>query len=103
MRQLTLASTVKLNNGVAIPLLGLGVYQSPPGKTTQEAAKYALECGYRLIDTARIYGNEQDVGLALRESGLSRDEVFVTTKLWNSDHGYDSTIRAVGKALGVSA
>ena len=97
--QLSLASTVKLNNGVEVPLLGLGVYQSPPGKTTRDAAKYALECGYRLVDTARIYGNEQDVGQAIHESGLARKEVFVTTKLWNSDHGYDSTIRACEESL----
>jgi len=99
MAQLSSAATVKLNNGVEIPLLGLGVYQSPPGKTTQDAVKHALKCGYRLVDTARVYGNEQDVGLALRESGLPREEVFVTTKLWNSDHGYDSTIRACEESL----
>jgi len=99
MAQLSSAATVKLNNGVDIPLLGLGVYQSPPGKTTQDAVRHALKCGYRLVDTARVYGNEQDVGLALRESGLPREEVFVTTKLWNSDHGYDSTIRACEESL----
>jgi len=99
MAQLSSAATVKLNNGVDIPLLGLGVYQSPPGKTTQDAVRHALKCGYRLVDTARVYGNERDVGVAIRESGLSREEVFVTTKLWNSDHGYDSTIRACGESL----
>ena len=99
MAQISSAATVKLNNGVEIPLLGLGVYQSPPGETTQDAVKHALKCGYRLVDTARVYGNEQDVGLALRESGLPREEVFVTTKLWNSDHGYDSTIRACEESL----
>ena len=99
MAQLSSAATVKLNNGVDIPLLGLGVYQSPPGKTTQDAVRHALKCGYRLVDTARVYGNEQDVGLAMRESELPREEVFVTTKLWNSDHGYDSTIRACEESL----
>ena len=99
MAQLSSVATVKLNNGVDIPLLGLGVYQSPPGKTTQDAVRHALKCGYRLVDTARVYGNEQDVGLALRESGLPREEVFVTTKLWNSDHGYDSTVRACEESL----
>ena len=99
MTQLSSVATVKLNNGVDIPLLGLGVYQSPPGETTQDAVRHALKCGYRLVDTARVYGNEQDVGLALRESGLPREEVFVTTKLWNSDHGYDSTIRACEESL----
>ena len=97
--QLVPHSTVKLNNGVEIPRLGLGVYQSPPGKTTQDAVRYALECGYRLVDTARIYGNEGDVGMAVRESRLARDQVFVTTKLWNSEHGYDSTIRACEESL----
>ncbi len=92
-------STAKLNNDVEIPRLGLGVYQSPPGKTTHDAVRYALECGYRLVDTARVYGNEGDVGMAVRESGLARDQVFVTTKLWNSDHGYDPTIRACEESL----
>jgi len=99
MAQLSFGATVKLNNGVDVPLLGLGVYQSAPGKTTRDAVRHALKCGYRLVDTARVYGNEQDVGLALRESGLSREEVFVTTKLWNSDHGYDSTTRACEESL----
>jgi len=99
MAQLSSGATVKLNNGVDIPLLGLGVYQSSPGTTTQDAVRHALKCGYRLVDTARIYGNEQDVGLAIRESRMPREEVFVTTKLWNSDHGYDSTIRAFDESL----
>ncbi len=93
------ASSVKLNNGTEIPRLGLGVYQSPPGKITSDAVKYAFEHGYRLVDTARIYGNEQDVGLAIRESGVRREDIFVTTKLWNSDHGYDSTLRAFEESL----
>ncbi len=99
MMQLDLASSVRLNNGVEVPILGLGVYQSPPGKITRDAVKYAFEYGYRLVDTARIYGNEQDVGLAIRDSGVRREDVFVTTKLWNSDHGYDSTLRAFEESL----
>jgi methylglyoxal/glyoxal reductase len=91
---LTLESRARLNNGVEIPYLGLGVYQSPPGKTTRRAVRYALEIGYRHIDTAQLYGNEEDVGYALRESGIKRDDVFVTTKVWNSYQGYDSTLRA---------
>lgn len=91
---LTIGSTVKLNNGVEMPRLGLGVYQSPPGKETQSAVQYALDCGYRHIDTARAYGNEGDVGEVVRGCGLPREQVFVTTKLWNADHGYDSTLRA---------
>ena len=96
---LTLKSQAKLNNGVEIPRLGIGVYQSPPGRTTQHAIKYALSIGYRHIDTASLYGNEADVGLALRESGLRRDEVFITTKVWNTDQGYDSTLRACEGSL----
>ncbi len=91
---LSLQSKVKLNNGVEMPVQGLGIYQSPPGRTTQNAVRYAIKMGYRLIDTARIYGNEADVGEAVRTSGIPREEVFVTTKLWNSDQGYESTIRA---------
>jgi methylglyoxal/glyoxal reductase len=96
---LTLHSHSKLNNGVEIPLLGLGVYQSPPGKTTERAVSYALKIGYRHIDTASIYGNESDVGNALRQSGLRREEVFITTKVWNSDQGYDSTLQSCERSL----
>jgi diketogulonate reductase-like aldo/keto reductase len=96
---LTPASTVTLNNGVAMPRLGLGVYQTRPGRETKDAVMAALELGYRLVDTAAVYGNEADVGAALRESGVPRDEVFVTTKLWNSDHGYERTRRAFDKSL----
>ena len=96
---LTLQSRSKLNNGVEIPLLGLGVYQSPPGKTTESAVSYALKIGYRHIDTASLYGNESDVGSALRQSGLHRDEVFITTKVWNSEQGYDSTLQACERSL----
>lgn len=94
-----MGSKAKLNNGVEIPYLGLGVYQSPPGKITKNAVRFALETGYRHVDTARIYGNEADVGEAVRESGLNREEVFVTTKLWNSDQGVDSTLRACEASL----
>jgi len=96
---LTLKSRARLNNGVEIPRLGLGVYQSPPGRITQHAVKYALNIGYRHIDTASLYGNEADVGMALREGGLRREEVFITTKVWNSDQGYDSTLRACEGSL----
>jgi methylglyoxal/glyoxal reductase len=97
--RLTLESRAVLSNGVEIPRLGLGVYQSPPGKTTERAVLYALMIGYRLIDTAQLYGNEEDVGRALRKSGLSRDDVFITTKVWNSDQGYESTLQACNKSL----
>ena len=99
MANLTLQSTVRLNNDVRMPFLGLGVYQSPPGKVTRNAVNFALRVGYRHVDTARIYGNEADVGEAVRESGVPRGDLFVTTKLWNSDQGYDSTLRACEASL----
>jgi len=79
--------------------IGLGVYQSPPGRVTRNAVNFALRVGYRHVDTARIYGNEADVGEAVRESGVPRGDLFVTTKLWNSDQGYDSTFRACEASL----
>jgi methylglyoxal/glyoxal reductase len=98
--QLTLESSARLNNGVKIPYLGLGVYQSPSGRITQRIVKYALKIGYRHIDTAMVYGNEADVGSALRESGVRREEVFITTKLWNSNQvGYDSTLQECERSL----
>jgi methylglyoxal/glyoxal reductase len=97
---LTLKSSAKLNNGVEIPYLGLGVYQSPPGEITLRAVRYALKIGYRQIDTAELYGNERDVGRALRESGIRREDVFITTKVWNSHQGYDSTLYACEGSLG---
>lgn len=95
----TINSTVKLNNGILIPRLGLGVYQIPPGKSTFNAVKYALKVGYKHIDTAKIYGNESDVGEAIQDSDVKRDEIFVTTKVWNSDQGYDSTLKAFEASL----
>jgi diketogulonate reductase-like aldo/keto reductase len=99
MANLNINSTVTLNNNVQMPVLGLGVYQTPPGKATQNAVKSALKVGYRHIDTARIYGNEADLGQAVRDSGVSREDLFVTTKLWNSEQGYDSTLRACEASL----
>jgi methylglyoxal/glyoxal reductase len=96
---LTLESKAKLNNGVEIPYLGLGVYQSPPGETTVRAVSYALKIGYRHIDAAELYGNETDVGRALRESGIRREDVFITTKVWNNHQGYDSTLHACEGSL----
>jgi len=81
------ADTIELVGGVRIPRLGLGVYRTPVGAQTMQAVKAALQAGYRHIDTARIYGNEADVGAAVRAGGLDRGQVFVTTKLWNDDHG----------------
>ena len=82
-----------------MPVLGLGVYQSPPGRTTQSAVRSALRIGYRHFDTARIYGNEADVGQAIRDSMIPRDQIFVTTKLWNSDQGLESTLSACEASL----
>ncbi|MFF9193702.1 aldo/keto reductase [Streptomyces sp. SBR177] len=90
--------TVKLNNGVEIPQLGFGVFQVPDDETTA-AVTAALEAGYRSIDTAAIYGNEAGVGRALAASGIAREELFVTTKLWNADQGYEATLRAFDDSL----
>ena len=95
----TLNSTAYLNNGIQIPRLGLGVYQTPPGGKTTNAVKYALKIGYRHIDTAKIYGNESDVGKALKVSDIKREDIFIATKVWNSDQGYDSTLRAFEASL----
>lgn len=88
MSPLTIASTIQLNNGVAMPRLGFGVFQVEPGTTTTAATSEALAAGYRSIDTATLYGNESDVGLAVRESGLDPKEVFLTTKVWNDSQGH---------------
>lgn len=94
-----LGSTVKLRNGVEMPVLGLGVWQAAPGDETRRAVAEALAAGYRHVDTARAYRNEGDVGAAIRESGLPRRDVFVTTKLWNADHGYEKALRAIDASL----
>ena len=83
-----------LNNGVKIPCVGYGTWRTPDGIDTVKAVREALDCGYRHIDTAQLYGNEESVGKGIRESGLNRSELFVTTKLKNTDQGYDSTLRA---------
>jgi diketogulonate reductase-like aldo/keto reductase len=93
-------TTLALNTGARIPTVGLGVWQAPQGEVTRSAVTAALGLGYRHVDTARIYRNEADVGAAIRESGVARDEVFVTTKLWNDDQGYDKTLRAFDQSLG---
>ncbi|WP_067647085.1 aldo/keto reductase [Nocardia harenae] len=90
--------TIVLPDGNVIPQLGFGVFQVPADEAATVVAK-ALEVGYRSIDTAAIYRNEEGTGRAIRESGLSRDEVYVTTKLWNSEQGYDSTLRAFDASM----
>ena len=92
-------STFILNNGVEMPVIGLGVYQSEPEETAQ-AVEAALRAGYRLIDTAAAYGNEREVGQGLRDSGVPRDEVFLETKVWINDYGYEETLHAFDKAAG---
>ncbi|MFI7672542.1 aldo/keto reductase [Actinophytocola sp. NPDC049390] len=89
---------ITLNNGVEMPQLGFGVFQVPNDET-EAAVTAALGAGYRSIDTATIYGNEEGVAAALAKSGVARDELFVTTKLWNSDQGYDSALRAFDASL----
>lgn len=90
---------ITLNNGVIMPAIGLGVFQSAPELTTA-AVEAALATGYRHIDTAAAYGNEREVGQGIRTSGLDRAEVFIETKVWVSDYGYDQTLRAWDKATG---
>ena len=92
-------ASLLLNTGARIPQVGLGVWQSPRGAGTRDAVSAALRLGYRHIDTARIYGNEANVGDAVRGSGMPRDQIFVTTKLWNDDHGYDPALRAFDASL----
>jgi 2,5-diketo-D-gluconate reductase A len=89
---------LRLNDGYSIPALGLGIWQVPADQTAATVAT-ALQLGYRLVDGAAIYGNEAGLGEGLRSSGVPRDEVFVTTKVWNSDQGHDSTLRAVEASL----
>lgn len=90
---------VRLNNGIEMPQLGLGVFRAQTGGEAFSAVLEALRLGYRHIDTARIYQNEADVGNAVRESGVAREDVFVTTKLWNDDQGYDQALWAFEASL----
>ena len=92
------ANRLRLNDGRSIPQLGLGLWQIP-AETTAATVAQALRMGYRLVDGAAIYGNEAGLGQGLRDSGVPRDEVFVTTKVWNSDQGHDQTLRAVEVGL----
>ena len=92
-------SRINLSDGNTIPLFGLGVWAAQSGRETYDATLYALQTGYRHIDTAEMYGNEKDVGDALKDSGLKRDEVFVTTKLWDPDKGYDHALKAFDASM----
>jgi len=88
-----------LNNGVEIPQVGLGVWQAEEGAEVEHAVRAALDAGYRLIDTAAIYGNEVGVGKAIKASGLPREEVFITTKLWNANHAYENALHAFDESM----
>lgn len=100
MKKITdLNGTFELHNGVAMPYFGLGVYQSEDGQEVINAVKWALDAGYRHIDTASVYKNEEGVGQAIKESSIERDEIFVVSKVWNSDQGYDSTLKAFEASL----
>ena len=90
-------NTITLNNGVEMPAIGLGVFQSPPMETGA-AVEAAIRSGYRHIDTAAAYGNERDVGEGIRRSGIARDDIFIETKIWISDYGYDETLHGFEKA-----
>lgn len=94
-----LQGTFKLHNGVAMPYFGLGVYLAEDGQEVVNAVKWALDAGYRHIDTAAAYGNEEGVGQGISESGLRRDEVFLVSKVWNSDQGYENTLNAFEASL----
>ncbi|UQZ36637.1 aldo/keto reductase [Paenibacillus sp. PK3_47] len=94
-----LQSTVELANGIQMPWLGLGVYKVEEGQEVIDSVKAAIKAGYRSIDTAALYANEEGVGQAIRESGVARGELFITTKVWNADQGYESTLAAFDKSI----
>lgn len=94
---MTTVPALTLNNGVQLPAIGLGVFQTPPEETTT-AVEAALRAGYRHIDTAAAYGNEREVGEGIRRSGVPREEIFIETKVWISDYGYDATLHAFEKS-----
>jgi methylglyoxal/glyoxal reductase len=95
----SLQDTTTLHNGVKMPWFGLGVFKVKEGSEVIEAVKAAIKNGYKSIDTAAVYQNEEGVGQAIKESGISRDELFVTSKVWNSDQGYDTTLQAFETSL----
>jgi diketogulonate reductase-like aldo/keto reductase len=99
IRKVSDMDSYTLNNGVEMPALGFGVFQTPPDET-RDAVRAALDAGYRHIDTAAAYGNEREVGEGIRRSGLARSEIFVETKVWISDYGYDQTLHAFDKSAG---
>ena len=94
-----LKDTYTLSNGVNIPCVGFGTWQTPNGETAINSVLEAMKCGYRHIDTAACYGNEESVGKAIKLSRINREELFVTSKLWNTDQGYESTLKAFDKTI----
>ena len=96
---MTKQTYVRLNSGYDMPQMGLGVFMIPEGKATVEAVRTALELGYRQIDTAHAYQNERSVGQAVKESGIPREDIFITTKLWVSDYGYENSLAQIDKML----
>ncbi|WP_342550175.1 aldo/keto reductase [Paenibacillus sp. FSL P2-0089] len=96
---MNLKSATKLANGVEMPWFGLGVFKVQEGQEVIDSVKAAIKAGYRSIDTASVYGNEEGVGQAIRESGVAREELFITTKVWNTEQGYDSTLAAFDQSL----
>ncbi|PON03275.1 glyoxal reductase [Bacillus halotolerans] len=95
----SLKDTVKLHNGVEMPWFGLGVFKVENGSEATESVKAAIKNGYRSIDTAAVYKNEEGVGIGIKEPGVAREELFITSKVWNEDQGYDTTLAAFEKSL----
>ncbi|KUO94773.1 aldo/keto reductase [Ferroacidibacillus organovorans] len=95
----SLADCTTLHNGVKMPWVGLGVWQAKDGQEVEQAVRSAIELGYRSIDTAAIYGNEVGVGTAIKDSGVKREDLFITTKVWNARQGYDSTLAAFDESM----
>ncbi|MGD6992912.1 aldo/keto reductase [Sutcliffiella horikoshii] len=95
----SLASTTTLHNGVEMPWFGLGVFKVEEGQEVESSVKMAIHAGYKSIDTAAIYKNEEGVGKGIRESDVPREELFITTKVWNADQGYESTLKAFDESM----
>ncbi len=94
-----MTDTIILHNDVAIPVIGFGTWQTPNDEVGYQAVLKSLEVGYRHIDTAAVYQNEESVGRAMKDSGIPREDIFLTSKLWNGDHGYEATLKAFDKSL----
>ena len=99
MKDLSIGSAIDIAHGVHMPRLGLGTYKSTPDEAARDAVVEALRLGYRSIDTASLYGNEEGVGEGMRLSGVPRDDIFLTTKVWNEEQGYDTTLEAIERSL----